>query len=327
MNTPTKPQTNALTDLAGAIANAHGKPCTAAHAVKINKGSLSSSKTKVWMDDVTRNKIALQVSLGHHLWMYGPGGVGKSTIAQAVLEGMGDRFYRFQGHEGVESSDWYGSPEFDSKGNIKVVYSEIVKAMEEGIPIVIEEFNMINPIHKGPLFSMLDDSAMIDVQICGDVRRIKKHPGFQVIVTANDNGTGDNLHLYGGGNIENKALVSRFAVMAVGYLPDHLEKEMLIEKTGLKDKSMLTNLVGIANQTRGVAKSDSSMAEIAISPRTLIMWARNYVGAVRNKIPLTHVHLAEMCVTDRLPESLRDVVTTMVNNSLATVKMDSIKVD
>jgi len=317
---------NPITDLALAIAQASGKPCTAAHGVKINTGSLSSKQTKVWMEDDVRNKIALMIALGRHLWLYGPGGVGKSTIAQAVLEGLGTRFYRFQGHAGIEAGDWYGAPELDSNGNIRVIYSEIVKAMEEGIPIIIEEFNMINPIHKGPLFSMLDATSSIDIQINGDVRRVKKHPGFQVIVTANDNGTGDKLHLYGGGEIENKALVSRFAMMEVGYLPERLEKEMIIEKTGLVDKTLLDGMLQIATQTRQVAHSDPSLAELAISPRNMIMWAESYVGVRQNGIALNHGHLAELSLIDRLPESMQDTLRQMVNNKLATIDISKIKV-
>lgn len=323
---PATSSVNPIKDLASAIAQVSGKPCLAAHGLKINTGSLSSKNTKVWMEDVVRDKIALQVALGHNLWMFGPAGVGKSTIIQAVLEGLGDRFYRFQGHAGIESSDWYGAPEFDANGNIRVIYSEVVKAMEEGIPIVIEEFNMINPVHKGPLFSMLDSTSMVDIQINGDVRRIKKHPGFQVFVTANDNGTGDKLHLYGGGEIENKALVSRFVLMELGYLPETMEKEMLIEKTGLADRTLLDGMLSIATQTREVAASDPSQAELAISPRNMIMWAKNYVGVRKHGISLNHEHLAELCLLDRLPESLRSVLREMVINKLSTINIQNIKV-
>lgn len=314
---------NSIQDLSAMIKQVGGRPVAAANKIQVN--GVGSAKTQVWMDDVLEQKLILSLENRENIWMYGPAGVGKSTIAASVMEARGDSFYRIQGHSGFEAQDWYGGPQIDTNGKITVVYNEIVKAMEEGIPCIVEEFNMIMAMHKGPVFSMLDDTKFVDIVINGEHKRVKKHPGFSMIVTANDNGTGDMLHLYGGGERENQAIVSRFNMLGVGYLPDTMEMDMLTVKTGLKDRALLQGMVKLANETRLIAKDDPSKTETAISPRQMISWAKCYVGACKNKSSLNHLQIAEMILTDRLPESQQESVAEMVTNLLSNIDIHSIK--
>lgn len=317
--------TNNIVDLADAIRQVGGKPVRASSSIKLN--TIGSAKNKIWVDEVTKQKLALCIHSNKNIWMYGPAGVGKSTIAASILEGMNQRYYRIQGHSGFEAQDWYGGPEIDTNGKIDVKYTEIVKAMEEGIPVIVEEFNMIYQMHKGPVFSMLDDTKFVDIMINGKFKRVRKAPGFFMIVTANDNGTGDWLHLYGGGERENQAIVSRFNVMSIGYLPPTMEMEMIVEKTGLNDRPLLDGIMKIASETRQIANSEPAKAEMAISPRTMLSWAEAYVVAASNKATLNHEDIARMVVIDRLPMSMQDTVKTMVVNKLTGIKIHDIKYD
>lgn len=301
---------NNLGDLARTV---RGLSCTATAGV--------NNSEKIWLDSVTEAKLKLSMLTKSNIWLYGPGGVGKSSIAPSLLTDLGKDFYRIQGHSGFEAVDWYGGPQINTDGTISVVYSDIVRAMEEGKPVIVEEFNMISSIHKGPVFSMLDDTPFIDIVMNGVTKRVNKHPDFFVIVTSNDNGTGDMLHLYGGGERENTAILTRFNMVEITYLPERMEKEMIIAKTGFNDDKVLSAMLAIATQTRKLAEDEDENLELAISPRNMLSWASAIKAAQDFKIDINHVDLAAMTVVSRLPASLQETLSTMVVNKFGKDKI------
>jgi DNA polymerase III delta prime subunit len=322
-------QTNpGVIDLATSIRNLGGQPSQAAKQAmqKLMQGTSTStsSPTKFWATPDDRKKIALAIAGGYHIYFYGPAGVGKSTMARCLLDSQGTTYYRFQGHEGFTSEDWYGSPRLEG-GSIVVQYSEMVQAVEGGFPVIIEELNLIQPTQMGPLFSFLDHTPWIDATVGGVTKRITKRKGFRVFATANDNGSGDELHIYGGGNLLNKALASRFgAFIKVGYLPPAMEIDMIMQMTGLHQKDLLDGLVAVAGETRRLAKDDPTNAEIAISPRILLDWAKAYLVNDEASAGLTHENLAELFLTNRLAVSQQNTVLTLVTNKLARTKLNGL---
>lgn len=305
-------------DLATAIKGLGGKPSNAAAtAIAAVLNPANPGAIKIWGNANEKKKIALAVAMQKHIYFFGPAGVGKSTMARAVLDGGGLPYYRFQGHEGFTSDDWYGTATLDSDGKIVVSYSAMVKAVEEGCPVIVEEINMIQPVHMGPLFSFLDDTPWVDITIAGKTRRVTKKKGFRLMVTANDNGSGDSLHMYGGGNLMNQALASRFGIfIKVGYLSEADEIDMIMDKTGLEDKAVLSAMMRVATETRKLASSEPAKAGVAISPRNMIDWANLIIANDVNKVGLDHETLAAMVITNRLSDNLQETLRTFVQNSL-----------
>lgn len=318
-----------LVDLASAIRGVGGKPSNAAHNIAqqvVAQSTASGSANKFWATKEEKAQIALGISMGSHMYFYGPAGVGKSTTVRALLENSGMPYYRFQGYEGFTADDWYGSATLDSEGKIAVNYSFMVKAVEEGCPVIVEELNLILPSQMGPLFSFLDHTPWVDVTIAGKTKRVVKKKGFRLIATANDNGSGDQLHIYGGGQLLNKAVVSRFGLfLKIGYLPKDMELEMVAELSGLREQSLLDGMIQVANETRRVATSDPSKAELAISPRNMIDWARAYKINDEAQAGLDHTQLAEIVLINRLPETLQSTLKTLVENKLRGSKLTGLK--
>jgi MoxR-like ATPase len=155
---------------------------------------------------------------------------------------------------------------------------------------------------------------------------VSQKKGFRLIATANDNGSGDQLHIYGGGQLLNKAVVSRFGLfLKIGYLPKDMELEMVAELSGLREQTLLDGMLQVANETRRVASSDPSKAELAISPRNMIDWARAYKINDEAQAGLDHTQLAEIVLINRLPETLQGTLRTLVENKLRGSKLTGLK--
>ncbi len=321
--------TTNLVDLASAIRGVGGKPSNAAHNIAqqvVAQSTASGAATKFWATKEEKAKIALGLAMGSHMYFFGPAGVGKTTTAMVLMENSGMPYYRFQGYEGLTADDWYGSATLDSEGKISINYSNMVKAVEEGCPVIVEEMNLVLPSQTGPLFSFLDHTPWVDVTIAGKTKRVVKKKGFRMIATANDNGSGDQLHLYGGGQLMNKALASRFGLfLKFGYLPKDMELEMVAELSGLREAPLLDGMLQVAYETRRVAASDPSKAELAVSPRNMIDWARAYKINDEAKAGLDHTQLAEITLIHRLPETLQGTLKTLVENKLRGSKLTGLK--
>lgn len=272
---------------------------------------------QVWMNDKVSYQVTTSLRSFRHIWLYGPTGVGKSEIAQNLLSAMGKEFYRIQGHSGFESGDWYGSLQIDENKNLVPVYSDIVRAVEEGIPLIIEEFNLIRASELGPFFSMADSMPFVDIILGKERKRIKKHKDFKVILTANDNGSGDMEHIYNGGEKANGAITSRFNFIEVGYLPEVMEEELIRAKTDLTDRKVIKGMLAVAKQTRAIAEAEEDQLELALSPRNIIAWADAYVVTAKhggNHPGASHTALAEMTIGNRLPANIKAVLMEMIQN-------------
>ena len=328
MATANQTTINPTIDLAEAVRRLGGKPVAAAFKQTVIQASnLSSTQTKIWLDPKIKNKLALAISSGKHVYLYGPPGVGKSTVCRAVLEkSFGKDFLRFQFHSSTTADDLIGTLAPSASGGFQYQWSPILEACDNGTPCIMEEVNSLRAEHSFPLFSLLDHTPWYDVVLAGKERRITKKDGWQAFVTGNDNGSGDKAHLFGGSEIMNRALLERFAYfIKMEYLPKPMEQEMIIEKTGLKDAKLLDALLNVATETRKLAADDPSRAELAISPRTVLEWATAYVITKQGNIKLDHRQIAEMAVVDRLPDSCRDTVLTAVDNKFAGIDISKIQ--
>lgn len=322
---------NSTLDLTKALKSLGGKPSTALAAARFLQPGLLTGKDNVWIPPIVEPKLKLAVASGRHVWLYGPPGTGKSTILMSILKNqtggiLGKDYFRFTMDASKTADDLVGVLGPNDNGGFTHAWSTLIEACETGKPCVIDEINAIRAEHAFPLFSMLDHTTEFDALLAGKTRHVKKAKGFQVLATANDNGSGDNAHLFGGIEVINRALAERFAYYVyMDYLPQKLEVEMIGEMIGIYSPPLITSLVEIANETRKVAKDDPSRAELAISPRVLIEWATAYEIAVRNKLTIDHKGLAEMSVTGRLGESVKDTIIELVNNKLGRFDINSIQ--
>lgn len=322
---------NSTLDLTKALKSLGGKPTAALNSARFIQPGRLTGQDQIWIPPTVEQKLRLGVASGRHVWLYGPPGTGKSTILLSILQNqtggvLGKDYYRFTMDASKTADDLVGVLGPNDNGGFHHAWSSLIDACEQGVPCVIDEINAIRAEHAFPLFAMLDHTTEFDALLAGKTRHVKKAKGFQVLATANDNGTGDNAHLYGGIEVINRALAERFAYyIHMDYLPADWEAEMLFTKGGIASKDLINGLVSIANETRKVAKDDASRAELAISPRVLIEWVAAYELVIRNNLRINHVELAEMAVTGRLGVSVRDTIIELVQNKIGRMQIDKIE--
>ena len=325
------PVVNSTIDLTKALKSLGGKPTPTIAAARFLQPGQLTGNDKVWVPPSVEPKLNLAVASGRHVWLYGPPGTGKSTILMSVLKNLtggelGKDYYRFTMDASKTADDLVGILGPNDNGGFSHAWSSLIDACEQGKPCVIDEINAIRAEHAFPLFSMLDHTTEFDALLAGKTRHVRKAKGFQVLATANDNGSGDKAHLFGGIEIINRALAERFAYyIHMDYLPMQIEVEMLMDKSNLNCPELYHGLVSIATETRKIAQDDPSRAELAISPRVLIEWANAYEIAARSKLSIDHTGLAEMAVTGRLGESVRDTIIELVKNKLGRINIPSLQ--
>ena len=105
-------------------------------------------------------------------------------------------------------------------------------------------------------------------------RVIRPNPYFRMFATANTVGLGDTSGLYHGTQQINQGQMDRWSiVVTLNYLPAAVEADIVLAKAGNTDKSVVTNMVKVADMTRqGFIGGDISTV---MSPRTVITWAQN----------------------------------------------------
>jgi cobaltochelatase CobS len=103
---------------------------------------------------------------------------------------------------------------------------------------------------------------------------IRPNPYFRLFATANTVGLGDTSGLYHGTQAINQGQMDRWnIVVALNYLAEATEVEIVSKKNGAIDTKTITDMVRVANLTRqGFMNGDISTV---MSPRTVISWAQN----------------------------------------------------
>jgi MoxR-like ATPase len=267
-------------------------------------------------DPRTSKLLNRAISDPGHTLLFGPPGTGKSTAARYAFEQAGVPYVRISCHPGMDADEFIGTVEAkvspEGRQLFEAKWGPMVVAAEQGTGIILEEVNALLPERSFALFSLLDDSRNFLAQVCGSERWIEKHPGFKVIGTANDNGTGEHMAMYAGIQVMNSALRDRFSrQICIPYLTEPEEVGMLMERTGISE-SKAKLMVALASETRSRAAKGEGVD--AISPRSLIAWAQSCVGSVSHGDNLTWWDTAEITIANRQESHNRVVLQKMVTD-------------
>jgi MoxR-like ATPase len=285
---------------------AHIRSITPVETFEPGKGFYGSKKIISVLSRVVRDP-------GHTL-LFGPPGTGKSTAARVAFEQIGMPYVRISCHPGMDADEFIGTVESkvspEGRQLFEAKWGPMVGAAEAGTGIVLEEVNSLLPERSFALFSLLDDSRGFLAQVCGSERLVAKHPGFRVIATANDNGTGEHMAEYAGIQVMNSALLDRFSRhVRIGYLEEKDEVSMLCERSGVPE-AVARKMVALASETRTKAAGGEGLA--AVSPRALIAWAISCLGSVGDKDGLTWWDTAEFTIANRQESHNAAVLRKMV---------------
>jgi MoxR-like ATPase len=225
-------QVNAMVDekMAALIGSEAFKDAVAAVApqVKIEQKVINlPGKPAITMDEHTHKmfeKVLRLVALNLPVFLVGPAGTGKTTLAEQVAKALGKRWSFNSMSAGVSESHIIGRTLPDSTGNWTYKPSPFVVTYRDGGVHLFDEVDaadanlmvLINaPLANGHLSIPFEDMI------------IKRHPDTTIILAANTFGTGANRQ-YVGRNALDAATLDRCAVSTVeiGYDED-LERKLV----------------------------------------------------------------------------------------------------
>jgi cobaltochelatase CobS len=239
---------------------------------KVTEVHLPTGEVRV-LDGVQHHvfpEVLVGVAEREALWLVGPAGTGKSTIAEQAAQAVGlDFSSRSCSAQTTETSLLgYMSATGDYIG------TEFRKRYEFGGVFLLDEVDNGNPNVLTVLNSALSNSFMAFPD-----GMVTRHKDFVLVATANTFGNGATSE-YVGRNPIDKAFVDRFSFIQVDYDPK-VEEAMLASVVGLPTQTA-TKWLEVVRRCRSNAETYG--LKVIVSPRATLKgakWLRNSVSMQR----------------------------------------------
>ena len=133
--------------------------------------------------------------------LYGAPGCGKTALVEAAYE----QLYTIMGTGDTELADFIGGYVQTPTGGFAWEDGPLVKAAEEGVPLLIDEIGLIDPKVLSGVYGLMDGRKELTITANPERGTIKAKDGFYVIAATNPNAPGVRL---------SEALLSRFIVQS-----------------------------------------------------------------------------------------------------------------
>ena len=133
--------------------------------------------------------------------LYGAPGTGKTALVEAAFEGV----HTVLGTGDTEVSDFVGGYIQTPSGSFEWVDGALVKAVENGEVLFIDEIGLIDPKVLSIVYGAMDGRKEITVTANPSRGSIEIHPDFYIVAATNPNAPGVRL---------SEALLSRFTLQA-----------------------------------------------------------------------------------------------------------------
>ena len=137
---------------------------------------------------------------GMYALFYGAPGCGKTALAEAAF---GEELYTVLGTGDTEVSDFVGGYVQTATGGFEWVDGPLLRAAEEGRPLLIDEIGIIDPKVLTVVYGLMDGRKELAVTANPERGTVKAKDGFYVVAATNPNAPGVVL---------SEALLSRFAL-------------------------------------------------------------------------------------------------------------------
>ena len=134
--------------------------------------------------------------------LYGPPGTGKTALIEVAYEG---RAITVMGSEDTDRADFEGSYVQTADGSFVWVDGPLLRAMEEGVPLFIDEIGLISPKTLSLVYAAMDGRQEVRVTANPERGVVKAKPGFMIVAATNPDAPGVRL---------SEALLSRFVAQA-----------------------------------------------------------------------------------------------------------------
>lgn len=126
--------------------------------------------------------------------LVGKPGVGKTSLAYAAAERLGQQVYIMQATVDTRPEDLIVTPVLEEQGKLRYVASPLVTAMIRGGVAILDEGNRMSEKSWASLAPLLDTRRYVESIIAGI--KIKAHPLFRFVATMNDDASTFDLPEY-----------------------------------------------------------------------------------------------------------------------------------
>lgn len=217
-----------------------------------------------YVENRTWNYLVRNIKRHVNTMLVGPTGTGKTDIIIRICKALGVECNIYDmGAMQDPLTGLLGSHRIENGESI-FDYSKFVEDVQKPGVILLDELSRAPLMTNNILFPCLDGRRTLPVDIADSKsnREIKVHPECTFIATANIGAE------YSGTNDLDAALINRFMMMNVDYIPAIHEVKVLEVRTGIDKKSAET-IITIANSLRGnymdgmLSKSISTRETIA----------------------------------------------------------------
>lgn len=239
----------------------------------------------VFTPDMVR-RVLLSVGGRENVLLVGDKGTGKSSFVQQFCARLNLPLMSITGGPGLDESYLMGSKTIEN-ASVKNVDGILSYCLRHGICVLVDEIASINPRVLLSINDVLNGDQTITLKHHGldpellpaelaDIQgsmTIKRHPQFRFFATDNTGGKASGDPRFGGVNVQNSAVRSRFTNFKVGFMEPAEEVKALVQATGGALKTMLAaQMVELAIRVRDGFKQ--GLMEDTVSFRELKRWGR-----------------------------------------------------
>ena len=156
--------------------------------------------TRTWSEVPDVEVVRFARTNNHFVLLYGAPGCGKTALVEAAF---GDELITVLGSGDIEVSDLVGGFVQTPSGNFIWEDGPLLKAAEQGRPLLIDEIGLIDPKVLSVVYGLMDGRREYTVTANPERGTVKAVDGFYVIAATNPNAPGVRL---------SEALLSRFTL-------------------------------------------------------------------------------------------------------------------
>ena len=169
-------------------------------------------------------KNILKSDTFYPVFITGLSGNGKTFMVEQACAQTKRKMIRFNFTIETDEDDLIGGFRLID-GDTKFFKGPVIKAMEQGAVLLLDEIDLANPAKIMALQSILEGKGYF-LKKTGE--HITPAPGFTVVATANTKGKGSDDGRFIGTNILNEAFLERFPITCEqSYPPTSIEKKIL----------------------------------------------------------------------------------------------------